>query len=151
MKTHFAQVLAHESTQLAAVTDGTKLTQWRNRVVAEVMKPRSAYAIALRHAGEAQDRAAFLDRWRELIAETVGRLSNLQSAEAIASDEPNVADVDPQRTAVLILAALHGGCTLSHVVQDQWPLNAALDMALAPFARLDASPINDTGSVPPDQ
>jgi len=139
MKTHFAQVLADEGAQLAAVTDGSMLAEWRNRVVTEVMTPHSPYAIALRHTGDIQQRAAFLDRWRELIAETVARLLRSPCECAVADGTPTRADVDPQKTAVLILAALHGGCTLSHVVQDRWPLNAALDIALAPFAPLETS------------
>jgi hypothetical protein len=47
--------------------------------------------------------------------------------------ESTTARVDAQDAAILILAALHGGGTLSQVTQDPQPLNAALDLALAPF------------------
>lgn len=135
MQTHFAEVLASESASLAAVTDGAKLSDWRDRVVTELMTPRSPYALALRQMGDVRERAEFLGRWRELIADAIERL--LRTGDGAASrcgpEPPRERDVDPQKTAVLILAALHGGCTLSHVAQDRWPLNAALDMALAPF------------------
>ena len=77
------------------------------------------------------DRADFLDRWRWLIAETVDRL--LQSVKGntlCSSAQTPRADVDAQKTAVLILAALHGGSTLSRVAQDPGSLDAALDFAL---------------------
>jgi hypothetical protein len=57
----------------------------------------------------------------------------------------------PRKIAVLVLAALHGGCTLSHVAQDQWPLDAALDIALAPFASAGEPPTGGTADVPPRQ
>ncbi|GAA0410336.1 hypothetical protein GCM10009530_73520 [Microbispora corallina] len=136
MRTHFAEVLARESACLAGVTDGAKLAGWRRRVVEELMTPLSPYVLAMRQAGDVPDRADFLDRWRDLIAETVDRL--LQSGTTgdthFSSDQSHRADVDAQKTAVLILAALHGGSTLSQISQDPWPLNAALDLALAPFA-----------------
>jgi hypothetical protein len=50
------------------------------------------------------------------------------------SAEARDADVDAHETAVLILAALHGGGTLSQVAQDPRPLNAALDLALGRLA-----------------
>ncbi|WP_204071846.1 hypothetical protein, partial [Planotetraspora phitsanulokensis] len=136
MRTHFAEVLARESACLAGVTDGAKLAGWRRRVVEELMTPLSPYVLAMRQTGDVPERADFLDRWRELIAETVDRL--LQSGTTgdthFSSDQTRRADVDAQKSAVLILAALHGGSTLSQIANDPWPLNAALDLALAPFA-----------------
>ena len=136
MRTHFAEVLARESACLAGVTDGAKLAGWRRRVVRELMTPQSPYVLALRQTGDAPDRADFLGRWRGLIAETVGRLLRPSTPEETncSSARPWRDDVDAQQIAVLILAALHGGGTLSHVAQDPRPLNAALDIALAPFA-----------------
>ncbi|MBF8188145.1 hypothetical protein ITP53_20895 [Nonomuraea sp. K274] len=92
--------------------------------------------LALRQSGDAPERADLLDRWRELIAETVDRLlqSGITWDILWPSAQTPRGDVDPQKTAVLILAALHGGSTLSQIAQDPWPLNAALDIALAPFA-----------------
>lgn len=130
MRTYFAEVLARESACLSGVTDGAMLAGWRRCIVGELMTPQSPYALALRQTGDVCDRADFLDRWRELIAETVERL---QRSRALCP----TADVDAQKTAVLILAALHGGSTLSQLTQDPRPLNAALDLALAPFAATD--------------
>lgn len=136
MRDHFAQVLARERAGLAAVTDGPTLAGWSRGVVDELSAPQSPYALALRPTGEVTDRADFLDRWRELIAETVDRLlrSGATSATAGASG-----DIDGDRTAVLVLAALHGGSILSQLAQDPWPLIAALDLALAPLLA-DAQP-----------
>ncbi|MEV4175422.1 hypothetical protein [Nonomuraea sp. NPDC049709] len=136
MTTHFAEVLARESASLSGVTDRAKLASWRRRVVKELMTPQSPYVLALRQSGDVPERADLLDRWCELIAEMLDRL--LQSGTAggspCSSAQTSRADIDVQKTAVLILAALHGGSTLSQIAQDPWPLNAALDIALAPFA-----------------
>jgi hypothetical protein len=47
---------------------------------------------------------------------------------------------------VLILAAFHGGGTLSQIARDPWPLNAALDIALAPFAAAEDDSTARTGN-----
>jgi hypothetical protein len=65
MRTHFAEVLARESTCLAGVTDGAKLAGWRRRVVEELMTPRSPYALALRQIGMSlRTVATKTRRWR---------------------------------------------------------------------------------------
>jgi hypothetical protein len=136
MRTHIAEVLARESACLAAVTDGAKLAAWRRRVVKELMTPSSPYQLALRQTDDVHARADFLDQWRELIAETVDRL--LQSGTAggrhCMSDRTRRVEVDARKIALLILAALQGGSTLSRIARDPRPLNAALDLALVPFA-----------------
>ncbi|WCD94223.1 hypothetical protein PGH47_00580 [Streptomyces sp. HUAS 31] len=136
MRTHFAEVLARESACLAMVTDRAELVGWRRRVVEELMTPSSPYALALRQTCDMRARADFLDQWRELIAETVERLvrSGTTGDRRSTSDQDRGVDVDAQKTAVLILAALQGGCALSRIAQDPRPLNAALDLALVPFA-----------------
>jgi len=144
MRTHFAEVLARESARLATVTDGAGLADWRDRIVGELMTPSSPYALALRHTDDVPARAYFLRRWRRLIADTVDRL--LPSGATSASS-----DVDPEKAAVLILAALHGGSALSQVAQDAWPLNAALDIALAPFTTAESPHGDETGHRRPDQ
>ena len=148
MRTHFTEVLARESAYLAGVTDGTMLAGWRRRVVEELMTPRTPYALALRQTGDMPDRADFIDRWRGLIAETVDRLlqSGATGNTLCSSAQAPGADVDAQKTAVLILAALHGGSTLSQLAQDPRPLNAALDFALAPFAATEDNNPGRTGN-----
>jgi len=149
MSTYFAEVLACERASLAEVTDRAQLTRWRRRVVEELMTPRSPYASALRQTGDAPDRADFLHRWRRLIAETVERLQQAESSHGTncpgvpSSARSRTGGVDAQQAAVLILAALYGGSTLSQVAQSPWPLNAALDLALAP---LGASGTHDRDS-----
>jgi hypothetical protein len=153
MKTHFADVLARESACLAGVTDGAKLSDWRRRVVNELMMPHSPYALALRQEGDPCERADFLSRWRELIAETVDRLLNSPSHGNLdcSSAQAGTGEVDAQQTAVLILAALHGGSTLSQVAQDPWPLNAALDLALARLAVSEDEGPHSTADELPDK
>lgn len=162
MKSQFAQVLANETQLLTVVTDRAQLTEWRVRVVKEVMTPGSPYAVALRNTRDAKERAQFLTSWGELIADAIGRImahhdpgprSSTPSATPTgnAASHGATAGFDPQKIAVLILAALHGGCTLSHVAQDQWPLDAALDIALAPFANSGEPTGSDTARVDPGQ
>ena len=116
------------------------------------MTPNSPYVLALRQTGDAPDRADFLGRWRGLIAETVGRLlrPSTPGETNCSSARPWRDDVDAQQIAVLILAALHGGGTLSQVAQDSRPLKAALDIALAPFAPPLSARDDDTGIEGPD-
>jgi hypothetical protein len=133
MRAPFSEVLARESASLARVTDEAKLACWRRRVVDELMTPGSPYALALRPTGDMLDRADFLDRWRSLIAEAVDRSRAPEGANRFSAQSQR-RGVDAQEAAMLILAALHGGTTLSHVAQDPRPLNAALDLALGPFA-----------------
>lgn len=151
MRTHFAEVLARESACLAGVTDGTKLAGWRRRVVGELMTPRSPYALALRQTGDVHERADFLGRWRGLIEEAVNRLLQAGATAGRSAPRAQRHDVDPHETAVLILAALHGGSTLSQVARDPWPLDAALDIALARFAAPGEANGEDTGTERPDQ
>lgn len=141
MRTHFVQVLARERASLAGVTDAAMLARWRRHVVEELMTPRSPYALALRQTGEAPDQADFLDRWRELIAETVDRLLRSGSMRngTCSSIRSGKVDVDAQKIAVLILAALRGGSALSQIAQDARPLDAALDLALVPFAAIEGN------------
>lgn len=135
MNTYFTEVLACESARMADVTDGETFACWRQHVVEELTNPHSPYALALQQSVALSERAEFLDQWQEIIAKTVGRM--LQSSDS--HDAPRFptlatdANVDAQRTAVLILAALHGGSTLSRLARDSQPLHAALDLALAPL------------------
>ena len=151
MRTHFAEVLARESACLAGVTNGAMMASWRRRVVEEFMTPRSPYVSALQQTGDVPDRADFLDQWRELIAETVDRLLHCGATGDTLwpSARATTSDVDAQKTAVLILAALHGGSALSQIAQDPRPLNAALDLALVPFAATeDNSPARTGNELP---
>lgn len=151
MRTHFAEVLAREGASLAQVTDGSELARWRRRVIRELTNPHSPYALALRPTVDIPDRADFLGRWRALIAEMVDRLTQPRGmgvtdcSPACASARSTGPDVDAHQAAVLILAALHGGCTLSQVAGDPWPLDAALDLALAPLLGSDGADRHGNG------
>jgi hypothetical protein len=148
MTTHFAEVLGRENACLAGVTSGAMLARWRRHVVEELMTPQSPYALAFQQSGDVPDREDFLDQWRELIAETVDRLLQYNATRdtRCPSSRALGADVDAQKTAVLILAALHGGLTLSHLANDPRPLNAALDLALVPFAVTEDNTLARTGT-----
>jgi hypothetical protein len=151
MRACFAEVLARERACLAGVTDGAMLASLRRGVVEELMTPQSPYVLALRQTGDVRGRADFLDRRRELIAETVDRV--LQSGATGETHCPSAqapkVDVDAQKTAVLILAALHGGSILSQLAQDPRPLNAALDLALVPLAATEDGSLARTGTSSP--
>ncbi|MGO4248454.1 hypothetical protein AB4Y87_14675 [Paenarthrobacter sp. RAF54_2] len=148
MRTYFGEVLARERVHLAGITDRAMLTSWRHRIVEELMTPQSPYALALRQTGDVRDRSDFLDQWRELLAEALDRLlrSGVMRGNPCPSPRGPKSDVDPQKTAVLILAALHGGSTLSQIAQDPLPLNAALDLALVSFEAGDDDPPARTGT-----
>lgn len=154
MGTYFADVLADESLCLANVNAQVQFTLWRDRVVGELMNPHSAYSHVVRLMTATPERTHFLERWRTLLAEAVERLSRpspkvdplsvtLGNVAISGSEGADKQMVDPDKAAMLILAALHGGMTLSRVGDDpQGSINAALDMALA---RLNGDD-DDTGS-----
>ncbi|MFS4507268.1 TetR/AcrR family transcriptional regulator [Clavibacter sp. Sh2141] len=62
--------------------------------------------------------------WRAFLARGVERMREAGFVDASA---------DPQRTATVILAAIQGGLVLSQPERSAWPLEAALDTALAPL------------------
>lgn len=135
MRTYFAEVLYRERACLAGVTDAESLQRWRHHLLEETRTPTSPYLKALRQTGNAPDRAEFLDQWRDLIAQTVRQLPRFDASDedAEASSQDLVVDVDAEKTAVVILAALLGGSILSQLAEDAQPLNSALDLALAPL------------------
>ena len=74
------------------------------------------------------DLAAFLGasmgEWRDTLAAGVTRMQDGGLIDGSA---------DPQRIAVVILAAIQGGLVLSQPIRSAWPLEAALDSALEPL------------------
>ncbi|RFA10626.1 TetR family transcriptional regulator [Subtercola boreus] len=62
--------------------------------------------------------------WRELLAEGVRRMRTAGLVDDSA---------DPVTVATVILAAIQGGLVLSQPERAAWPLEAALDSALAPL------------------
>ena len=127
MKAAFAQVLAEETSALATVTDAGGLGRWRERLVERVTSANSDHcATVLRSGGDAEERTAFLERWRDLIAATVARIVN--------SDPSICAEIDARQTAISVLAALYGGAILSRVAKDAGPLDVSISLALAPLS-----------------
>lgn len=125
MKASFSEVLTREASALASVTDATDLDRWCVELVDLVTNPETAYAKALRPAGDLQERAAFLDSWRDLIAAALARV--------VTSDSRDRARSDPRQMAVSILAALYGGAVLSRIARDSHPLRTSVELALAPL------------------
>ncbi|MFB2584550.1 TetR/AcrR family transcriptional regulator [Herbiconiux liukaitaii] len=68
--------------------------------------------------------AESMHRWRDLLAAGVRRMQQAGTVDASA---------DPERIATVILAAIQGGLILSQPERAAWPLEAALDNALAPL------------------
>ena len=62
--------------------------------------------------------------WRAALADGITRMQSAGSLESSA---------DPERIATVILAAIQGGLVLSQPERSAWPLEAALDNALAPL------------------
>ena len=157
MRTHFRNVLARERARLGGVTNSSGLEAWRRGVVEELMNPQSPYALALRSQGEAPGRAKFLAEWRQLITEALDRVllstgrhepnrttaGRAAATAAFSTGAPPSTGVETEKAAVLILAALHGGSTLSQISQDPWPLTAALDLALGQIGPSEAVEDND--------
>lgn len=148
MRTYFAEVLTRERARLADVRDNATLETWRQDLVAEIMTPGSPYLAALWEANEeASDRAEFLDQWRDLIARMIKQVSQCCGFDdgETATPHHRVESVDSEKTAVLILAALHGGVILTRLVRDSQPLNAALDLALGPLMTAEGTSVARTG------
>lgn len=77
--------------------------------------------------------------WRDLLARGVQAMRDRGLVDAMA---------DPVRVATVILAAIQGGLVLSQPERSAWPLEAALDNALAPLhqAAVDREPRPSTSS-----
>lgn len=65
--------------------------------------------------------------WRDLLAAGVRKMQVAGAVDAAA---------DPERTAMVILAAVQGGLVMSQPLRSAWPLEAALDSALDPLHRV---------------
>ncbi|MBG6056386.1 AcrR family transcriptional regulator [Salinibacterium sp. CAN_S4] len=67
-----------------------------------------------------------MSEWRRMLAAGVEKM---QAARLIDGS------ADPERLAVVVLAAIQGGLVLSQPLKSSWPLEAALDSALDPLHR----------------
>lgn len=125
MKASFAEVLARETATLSSVADVAGLKRWRGELVDLATNPETAYARVLRPTGDPQERAVFLDSWRDLIAAALGRV--------VAGNPTEHASTDARQMAVSVLAALYGGTILSRVAREPAPLRTSVELALAPL------------------
>lgn len=130
-------MLAREDALLSTAHDAGALKTWRTHLVAEVTDPRSPYASALRQVCDSASctRSGFLEHWTDLIAKALERVlsQHVCDERSSAKRRPARRRIDADRTAVLVLAAVHGGAVLSRLSRDGGPIDAALDLALAPF------------------
>ena len=132
----FRAVLDVEERLLATISCAGDFTDWRSRVVREVMDRRSPYAMVLRRGHGSNRQSEFLQSWQALIAETLERIAPARDAGALPP-AASAAAGNPESLAIAILAALHGGATLSWLAQDARSLEAALDIVLTPVLALD--------------
>lgn len=145
----FRAVLDVEERWLAGISRAADFIGWRSRVVREVMDRRSPYALVLRRGHGASRQHEFLQSWQLLIAQTLERVAagGPHTTDDGRREAPvAVGGVEDQATA--ILAALHGGATLSWLADDVRSLEAALDIALAPV--LSVGQQGRSGDQPPD-
>jgi len=68
--------------------------------------------------------AESMGAWRDLLAAGVRKMQSTGDVDA---------DADPDRIAMVILAAVQGGLVMSQPLRSSWPLEAALDSALDPL------------------
>jgi AcrR family transcriptional regulator len=71
--------------------------------------------------------AESMGAWRDLLAAGVRKMQVAGAVDAAA---------DPERIAMVILAAVQGGIVMSQPLRSAWPLEAALDSALDPLHRV---------------
>lgn len=136
--TCFTEVLAREEAVLAAAHDRVALRAWRRHLVAEVTDPQSPYASALGQVGDSGSiRAGFLEAWGRLIAGALERVIRQQVSDGRPGLRTARRRIDADRTAVLVVAAVHGGALLSRLSSEGRPIDAALDLALAPVLGAD--------------
>lgn len=125
--TQMAFILEVEGPVLQAVTGLEGLYRWRTRLLERSESGRECllgplvYHLADRHERGHRALAQALARWQDLLE---GALARIQAGGQLRPD------ADPAGLAVGIMAALQGGCLLSHTAKDTEPLRAALDMAL---------------------
>lgn len=133
----FRAVLIAEEHFLASVSRAGDFRHWQVRVVREVMDHGSPYALALRRGQGASRQSEFLRCWQALIAEALQRVVPQRDDCAYRAPSAKGSTAGgPERLAVAVLAALHGGAILSWLGEDGISLEFALDVALAPVMAL---------------
>jgi AcrR family transcriptional regulator len=125
--TELMLLLDIEVPALRAVSSLEELDRWRTQFLERRASGRECllvpliYHLADRHERGHRALAESLTRWQRLME---AALTRIQAAGRLRLD------ADPAGLAVGIMAALQGGCLLSHTAKSTEPLRAALDMAL---------------------
>jgi hypothetical protein len=122
-RTHFPEVLAHESACVAGISDKAMLVSLRLRIVEKFVAPRSPFVSALQQAGDLPDRDSFLNQVREVIVDMVDRLWRLGTTLWPSAKAPKSC-VDTGKSVVLIPAALN---SWRH---SKWRLHKTLDHSI---------------------
>jgi AcrR family transcriptional regulator len=125
-----AQVLAREEERLRELDSLRGLEAWRDALVRANELQNGAYGCALgsmaNELSDSDDEARIvlndtLQQWERLLVEGFERMR----ASGVLRE-----DVDPQKLAVGMMAALQGGYLLAQAAHDSSPMATALDMAI---------------------
>ncbi|WP_026912633.1 TetR/AcrR family transcriptional regulator [Patulibacter minatonensis] len=124
------RVLDAQRPALDALDDWPSWEDWRSRLLAHYDAQHGwgcpigslATEAAATDPVLAGELTAYLRDWAALLAAGVGRLRAAGHLRA---------EADPERLGVAVLAAVEGGLLLTRTEQGLWPLEAALDGALA--------------------
>jgi AcrR family transcriptional regulator len=125
-----AQIIAREEERLRELDSLRGLQAWRDALVRSNELQNGAYGCALgsmaNELSDSNDEAravldATLREWERLLADGFERM---RTAGVLRPD------VDPQRLAVGMMAALQGGYLLAQAAHDTAPMAIALDMAI---------------------
>jgi TetR/AcrR family transcriptional repressor of nem operon len=121
------ELLEPHRQQLRRFDSFQRLQRWRDCIVKQDMLARAAILAAC--AGEpanSQEECPALveqfEEWEKLLADGLRRM---RAVGALC------ADVEPEKLATGIMAALQGGYLLARVARDNGPLTIALDMAIS--------------------
>jgi AcrR family transcriptional regulator len=125
-----AQVIARETERLGGLDSVRGLELWRDALVRSNELQNGAYGCALGSmANELADSNVearvllndTLEQWEHLL---VGGFERMRTSGFLRED------VDPQKLAVGVMAALQGGYLLAQAAHDTTPMKVALDMAI---------------------
>jgi AcrR family transcriptional regulator len=125
-----AQVIAREQQRLEELDSIRGLELWRTALVRDNELQNGAYGCAL--GSMANELSDSNDQARVVLDETLHRWERLlvDGFERMRSSGVLREDVDPQKLAVGMMAALQGGYLLAQAAHDSTPMAVALDMAI---------------------
>lgn len=125
-----AQVIARETERLEGLDSVRGLELWRDALVRNNELQNGAYGCAL--GSMANELSDSNDEARVLLNETLQRWERLlvDGFERMCMSGELRDDVDPQKLAVGMMAALQGGYLLAQAAHDTTPMAIALDMAI---------------------